>query len=202
VSVEELATADARLARVRELTEGTGADVVFELSGAPFAFAEGLDFLRPGGRYAVVVAEARRTLTSLALYGYRVDGVVANRVFPAGGDAWRAGWVAAQAIQLDEVEQSFAPLPVWRCEHGHVHVVGSFAELAQRTRRLAGALTAKGLRRGELVAIVGASTSRQLEAWYAVMGLGGICHRATCCNNSCCCLLSFSPDDTAQICAM
>ena len=47
---------------------------------------------------AVVVAEARRTLTSLSLFGYRVDGVVANRVFPSGGaDAWRAGWVAAQA---------------------------------------------------------------------------------------------------------
>jgi len=28
--------------------------VVLELSGAPYAFAEGLDFLRPGGRYAVV----------------------------------------------------------------------------------------------------------------------------------------------------
>jgi threonine dehydrogenase-like Zn-dependent dehydrogenase len=54
VSVEEFPAADARLARVRELTGGTGADVVFELSGAPYAFAEGLDFLRPGGRYAVV----------------------------------------------------------------------------------------------------------------------------------------------------
>ena len=31
---------------------------------------------------AVVVAEARRTLTSLALYGYRTDAVIANRVFP------------------------------------------------------------------------------------------------------------------------
>jgi L-iditol 2-dehydrogenase len=54
VSVDEHATPEARLARVRELTNGTGADVVFELSGAPYAFAEGLDFLRPGGRYAVV----------------------------------------------------------------------------------------------------------------------------------------------------
>jgi len=54
VSVDELPTAEARLARVRELTGGTGADVVLELSGAPYAFAEGLDFLRPGGRYAVV----------------------------------------------------------------------------------------------------------------------------------------------------
>jgi threonine dehydrogenase-like Zn-dependent dehydrogenase len=54
VSVEELPTAEARLARVRELTGGLGADVVLELSGAPYAFAEGLDFLRGGGRYAVV----------------------------------------------------------------------------------------------------------------------------------------------------
>src|SRR6185503_19461046 len=42
---------------------------------------------------AVVVAEARRTLTSLALHGYRVDGVVANRVFPATStDPWVAQW--------------------------------------------------------------------------------------------------------------
>lgn len=64
---------------------------------------------------AVVVAEARRMLTSLSLYGYRVDAVVANRIFPpAGGDAWRAGWVAAQEQQLAEVDSSFAPLPVLR----------------------------------------------------------------------------------------
>lgn len=73
---------------------------------------------------AVVVAEARRTLTSLSLYGYRVDGVVANRVFPPGGDAWLAGWVAAQRIQLAEVEQSFAPLPVWRSPYRAGEPVG------------------------------------------------------------------------------
>jgi arsenite/tail-anchored protein-transporting ATPase len=62
---------------------------------------------------AVVVAEARRTLTALALHGYRVDAVVANRVFPAeGADEWRAGWVAAQSVQLDEVRASFAGLPL------------------------------------------------------------------------------------------
>ncbi|MGH3745697.1 MAG: ArsA family ATPase, partial [Mycobacteriales bacterium] len=48
---------------------------------------------------AVVVAEARRTLTALSLHGYRVDGVVANRVFPAGGDAWRTRWAAAQRVR-------------------------------------------------------------------------------------------------------
>ncbi|WP_327086041.1 ArsA family ATPase [Nonomuraea sp. NBC_01738] len=62
---------------------------------------------------AVVLAEARRTLTSLSLYGYRVDAVVANRVFPAGdADPWRARWVSAQAKLLAEAEESFAPLPV------------------------------------------------------------------------------------------
>ncbi|GAC1445251.1 MAG: ArsA family ATPase [Mycobacteriales bacterium] len=61
---------------------------------------------------AVVVAEARRTLTSLALYGYAVDGLVANRVFPAGSDPWTAGWVSSQAEQLSAVCRDVAPLPV------------------------------------------------------------------------------------------
>ncbi|MEO3889087.1 ArsA family ATPase [Nonomuraea sp. B5E05] len=62
---------------------------------------------------AVVLAEARRTMTSLNLYGYRVDAVVANRVFPDGdADEWRARWVEAQGRLLAEAEESFAPLPV------------------------------------------------------------------------------------------
>jgi arsenite/tail-anchored protein-transporting ATPase len=76
---------------------------------------------------ALVVAEARRTLTSLSLYGYRVDGVVANRVFPPGGDAWRDGWVRAQTAQLAEVEASFAPLPVHRAPYAPVEPVGAAA---------------------------------------------------------------------------
>jgi arsenite-transporting ATPase len=64
---------------------------------------------------AVVVAEARRSLTTLSLYGYRVDGVVANRIFPAeGADPWRRQWVEAQAGVLADVEQSFSGLPIWR----------------------------------------------------------------------------------------
>jgi arsenite/tail-anchored protein-transporting ATPase len=73
---------------------------------------------------AVVVAEARRTLTSLSLYGYRVDGVVANRVFPAGGDAWRTSWAKRQADQLAEVEASFAPVPITRAPYQDREPVG------------------------------------------------------------------------------
>ena len=48
----------------------------------------------------VVAAEARRTFTALALYGYSVDLVIANRVFPKGRDAFRQAWVSAQQAQL------------------------------------------------------------------------------------------------------
>ncbi|MCW2681813.1 MAG: ArsA family ATPase [Frankiales bacterium] len=61
---------------------------------------------------AVVVAEARRTLTSLALYGYRVDGLLANRVFPQSQDPFLAGWAAAQAAQLEAVRADAGGLPL------------------------------------------------------------------------------------------
>lgn len=83
---------------------------------------------------SVVVAEARRTLTSLALYGYRVDAVLANRVFPAeAADDWRLGWVAAQRAQLAEVDASFAPLPVYRSAYRAVEPVGEDELLAFAT---------------------------------------------------------------------
>jgi arsenite-transporting ATPase len=74
---------------------------------------------------SVVVAEARRSLTTLSLYGYRVDGVVANRIFPSdAADSWRQGWVDAQASILAEVSTSFAPLEVWRSAYRPAEPVG------------------------------------------------------------------------------
>ena len=72
----------------------------------------------------VVIAESRRTWTSLSLYGFVVDQVIVNRVFPdaraearaRGGrakpDPWRAAWNAAQQEGLAEVLESFAGVPV------------------------------------------------------------------------------------------
>ena len=74
---------------------------------------------------AVVVAEARRSLTTLSLFGYRVDGVVANRVFPSGdADPWRQQWVNAQADVLGEVEQSFDGVAIWRSSYQPAEPVG------------------------------------------------------------------------------
>ncbi|HWJ83374.1 MAG TPA: ArsA family ATPase [Nocardioides sp.] len=86
----------------------------------------------------VVLAEARRAYTSLNLFGYRVDGVVANRIFPdLPGDSWREGWVAAQREVLTEVGESFAGLPVWQSEYLAAEPVGE-AALADLAARLYG----------------------------------------------------------------
>lgn len=67
---------------------------------------------------SVVVGQTRGALTALALHGFGVDAVVANRVHTqAGADAWRAGWVAVHREQLLDVEVSFAPIPVLRAAY-------------------------------------------------------------------------------------
>jgi arsenite/tail-anchored protein-transporting ATPase len=83
---------------------------------------------------SVVLAETRRTWTALALHGFVVDAVVANRVFPAeGGDDWRRGWSAAQQTVLAEAAASFAPVPVQRSAYAAAEPVGvpALATLAE-----------------------------------------------------------------------
>ncbi len=84
---------------------------------------------------AVPLAEARRTWTTLSLYGYVVDEVVANRVFPADdGPAWLRAWVSAQSGVLAQVEESFAPVPVRVLELATAEPVGrdALAALAEQ----------------------------------------------------------------------
>ncbi|MGX7680457.1 ArsA family ATPase [Jatrophihabitans sp. DSM 45814] len=96
---------------------------------------------------AVVTAEARRMFTALSLYGYQVDEVVANRVFPlpevsarqpsATGDGrsrsrlgepnasdWQRAWVAAQREQLDFIADSFAGLSIREAAYRPAEPVG------------------------------------------------------------------------------
>ncbi|SFW89928.1 ArsA family ATPase [Amycolatopsis australiensis] len=77
----------------------------------------------------VVVAEARRTLSSLALRGIAVDGLIANRLMPVPG-IWRGGaasWLRTRREQQDAVlaELTAAGVaPLVRVEHRAVEPVG------------------------------------------------------------------------------
>ena len=84
----------------------------------------------------MVIAEAKRTYTYLSLFGYRVDGVVANRLLsPDITDPWFDGWKQAQAEHLVVIEDGFAPVPILRVELAPNELVG-----VERLRTFADAL--------------------------------------------------------------
>jgi arsenite-transporting ATPase len=61
----------------------------------------------------MVIKEAQRTYTYLNLFGYPTDLVVCNRLLPRQvNDPYFAELKAAQAIYREQVEDSFAPLPI------------------------------------------------------------------------------------------
>jgi arsenite-transporting ATPase len=61
----------------------------------------------------MVIAEARRTYTYLGLFGYRVDGVIVNRIIPDDvTDPYFGKWKDIQAEHLETVRQSFEPVPI------------------------------------------------------------------------------------------
>lgn len=54
IDLEEISNAADRIARVRELTGGYGADAVLECVGLPQAVPEGMEMCRDGGKYLVL----------------------------------------------------------------------------------------------------------------------------------------------------
>jgi threonine dehydrogenase-like Zn-dependent dehydrogenase len=54
INVDEVATADERVALVQDLTEGRGADAALELVGLAALLPEGVAMLRPGGTFVEV----------------------------------------------------------------------------------------------------------------------------------------------------
>ncbi|MEV6875083.1 ArsA family ATPase [Amycolatopsis sp. NPDC051128] len=101
----------------------------------------------------VVVAEARRTLSSLALRGIAVDGLIANRLMPAPG-VWRGGagsWLRTRRTQQDAVlaelaAAGFGPSTLSRVEHRAVEPVGlpALLEIAAELYRGADPLDGDG----------------------------------------------------------
>jgi arsenite-transporting ATPase len=78
----------------------------------------------------LVIDEARRTFTYLALYGFLTDAVIVNRVLPAEVDGYFGPWRERQAARMVEIEQSFAPVPVLTAPFFADEVIG--AEMLDR----------------------------------------------------------------------
>ncbi|MCS3758196.1 ArsA family ATPase [Salinibacter ruber] len=89
----------------------------------------------------MVIEEARRAFTYLQLYGYGVDSVVVNRVLPEDevpAASFFEGYVESQREYLEEIEQSFRPLPILQVPHLGEEVFG-----AERLGRIGDAMYAE-----------------------------------------------------------
>jgi arsenite-transporting ATPase len=77
----------------------------------------------------MVIKEALRAETYLALYGYPIDGVVCNRVLPQAQqgeyqDALLRDMLMQQKGYYDQIHQTFAPLPVWDVPYRSREILG------------------------------------------------------------------------------
>jgi arsenite/tail-anchored protein-transporting ATPase len=72
----------------------------------------------------MVVQEAKRAFSYLQLYGYNVDAVIVNRIIPEIEDKWFQGYIAKQKEYIQEIEESFEPIPIFKVPHQGEEVFG------------------------------------------------------------------------------
>jgi len=73
----------------------------------------------------IVIKETQRAFTYLTLYGYPVDLVVCNRLWPpeVKGDYF-AAWQEVQERHFQQVEEAFSPLPILKAPLLEAEVIG------------------------------------------------------------------------------
>ncbi|RRR73323.1 MAG: arsenic-transporting ATPase [Candidatus Viridilinea halotolerans] len=73
----------------------------------------------------MVIKESQRALTYLSMYGMTVDTVVVNKILPVDQDSgYLNHWKDVQQRYLQDVEHSFAPLPIYHVPYYAEEVVG------------------------------------------------------------------------------
>ncbi len=74
----------------------------------------------------MVIKEALRAGTYLALFGYPIDGVVCNRVLQPGDyqDSFMQEMYATQEKLRQQIHSTFAPLPIWESPYYSREVLG------------------------------------------------------------------------------
>ncbi|GIK73924.1 MAG: arsenic-transporting ATPase [Chloroflexota bacterium] len=92
----------------------------------------------------MVIKEAQRAYTYLNLYGYSVDAVICNRVFPRSlSDQYFDIWKSAQASNLEFVHECFQPLPIFEVPLFEQEVMG-ISMLGQMANAIFGPATTRG----------------------------------------------------------
>lgn len=74
----------------------------------------------------MVVKEAKRAYSYLQLYGYNVDAVIVNRIFPEeAGKGVFERYLVSQREYLQEIRNAFEPLPIFEVMHQGQEVFGT-----------------------------------------------------------------------------
>lgn len=60
----------------------------------------------------MIVAETKRTLTYLSLFGFTVDCVIVNRIIPPSAGAFLDAWSQTQITYREDIHETFNPIPV------------------------------------------------------------------------------------------
>lgn len=72
----------------------------------------------------MVVQEAKRAYSYLQLYGYNVDAVIVNRILPDIDNEFFNKYIKSQQHYIEEIEESFQPIPVFKVKHKGEEVFG------------------------------------------------------------------------------
>lgn len=73
----------------------------------------------------MVINESKRAYTYLNLYGYNVDAVIINRVIELeAGDSIFSNYIESQKSYLQDIEESFAGLPILKVKHQGEEIFG------------------------------------------------------------------------------
>ena len=132
INVQETASADERVERVRELTEGVGANVVVELVGLAELLPEGVDMLRAGGTFLeignMVWGKTVPFDPSSMLSGKRIIGSAGSQpwVIPKvlqflvkNRERFPFEKLASHTFPLDKINEAFAEAE-WAGRHTNV----------------------------------------------------------------------------------
>lgn len=99
----------------------------------------------------------------------------AGRIRPAANSAMQTYALTIDKF-IDHAGKWFGDQEIVWAEAGSVVARFGYAELRDRANRLSGALAALGIGPGDRVATLAWNTRHHLELYYAVMGMGAVCH--------------------------